>query len=297
MAKPKKLPLPTAASNEGAQQALAGVETPGIKWSVVGQIAAALVALWVFAYLLMPYIGYVGLVGVGVLTVVAIGGGLYLYNMAMKSRRVVELLKSATDDASRRAAIEQLSSGKGNDALEALAKAQLVARDDPKEAMTILEGIDLAKAGVMAEDEVRSNLAYLYLVHNRAKDALPLVEKLKLDSTQAKAKAMYAAVKAETLARTGNAAEAKKIVEAFNADDPELGEMSLMLLRAQVFTFFGTKNRGLAKKAMLGLAARDPNHLAPFMMKGGTTEMQTMARDVLAELNYAVRPKQKVQRR
>lgn len=294
MAKPKKLKAPTA---EAGQKQLADIETPGVKWNVVLQIGAALVALWVFAFLLVPYVGYWGVGGVGVLTAGAIGFGVYLYMLTQRSRRVVEILKSATDEASRKAAIEKLAEGKGDDALAALARAQLVARDDPKQAMEILEGIDLTKAGAMAEDEVRSNLAYLYLVHNRAKDARPLVDKLKLDrGPNAKVKAMYAAVTAETFARTGNAPEAKKIVESYRADDPEIGELAPMLYRAQVYTFFGTKNRGLARKAMLALAMIDPNHLATFLVKGAATDMQQMAREVLTELNYATRPKQKVQR-
>ncbi len=69
-----------------------------------------------------------------------------------------------------------------------------------------------------------------------------------------------------------------------------------MLYRAQVYTFFGTKNRGLARRAMVALAMVDPNHLAAFLAKGSSTEMQAMAREVLTELNYATRPKQKVQR-
>ena len=157
---------------------------------------------------------------------------------------------------------------------------------------------DIAKAGPQAEDEVRSNLAYMYLIHNRPKDARPLVDKLRLDrQPQAKAKAMYAAVSAETLARTGDAAEAKKLVETYRADDPEYGEIAIMLLRAQVFTFMATKNRGLARRAAMALAEKDPNMLAPFLGKGTTPEMQAMAREVLSEVGYATRQKMKVQRR
>ena len=230
--------------------------------------------------------------------VVGAGFAVYLYNLTRKSRRVVEILRSATDEASRKAAIAQLADVKGNDAMASLARAQLVARDDPKEAMEILERIDIAKAGPQAEDEVRSNLAYMYLLHNRPKDARPLVDKLRLDrQPQAKAKAMYAAVSAETLARTGDAAEAKKLVETYRADDPEYGEIAIMLLRAQVFTFMATKNRGLARRAAIALAEKDPNMLAPFLGKGTSAEMQAMAREVLSEVGYATRQKMKVQRK
>lgn len=295
MAKPKKLPPPSA---EVGNKQLAELETPGIKWNIVLQIGAALVGLWVFAFLLVPYLGYWGVGVVAVLTLVGAGFAGYLYNLTRKSRRVVEILRSATDEAGRKAAIAQLADVKGNDAMAALARAQLVARDDPKEAMEILERIDIAKAGPQAEDEVRSNLAYMYLVHNRPKDARPLVDKLRLDrQPQAKAKAMYAAVSAETLARTGDAAEAKKLLETYRADDPEYGEIAIMLLRAQVFTFMATKNRGLARRAATALAERDPNMLAPFLGKGTSPEMQAMAREVLSETGYATRQKMKVQRK
>ncbi len=295
MAKPKKLPPPAA--DLGNKQ-LADLETPGVKWNIVLQIGAALVGLWVFAFLLVPYVGYWGVGVVAALTLVGAGFAGYLYTLTRKSRRVVEILRSATDEAGRKAAIAQLADVKGNDAMAALARAQLVARDDPKEAMEILEGIDIAKAGPQAEDEVRSNLAYMYLIHNRPKDARPLVDKLRLDrQPQAKAKAMYAAVSAETLARTGDAAEAKKLVETYRADDPEYGEIAIMLLRAQVFTFMATKNRGLARRAAMALAERDPNMLAPFLGKGTTPEMQAMAREVLSETGYATRQKMKVQRK
>ncbi len=295
MAKPKKLPPPSA--DLGNKQ-LAELETPGIKWNIVLQIGAALVGLWVFAFLLVPYVGYWGVGVVGVLTLVGAGFAFYLYTLTRRSRRVVEILKTATDEAGRKAAIAQLADVKGNDAMAALARAQLVARDDPKQAIEILEQIDIAKAGVQAEDEIRSNLAYLYLVHNRPKDARPLVDKLLLDrQPQAKAKAMYAAVSAETLARTGDAAEAKKLVETYRADDPEYGEIAIMLLRAQVFTFMATKNRGLARRAATALAEKDPNMLAPFLAKGTSPEMQAMAREVLSEVGYATRQKMKVQRK
>jgi hypothetical protein len=295
VAKPKKLPPPSA--DLGNKQ-LADLETPGVKWNIVLQIGAALVGLWVFAFLLVPYVGYWGVGVVAALTLVGAGFAVYLYTLTRRSRRVVEILKGATDEAGRKAAIAQLADVKGNDAMAALARAQLVARDDPKQAMEILESIDIGKAGPQAEDEVRSNLAYMYLIHNRPKDARPLVDKLRLDrQPQAKAKAMYAAVSAETLARTGDAAEAKKLVETYRADDPEYGEIAIMLLRAQVFTFMATKNRGLARRAAAALAERDPNMLAPFLGKGTTPEMQAMAREVLSETGYATRQKMKVQRK
>ena len=181
--------------------------------------------------------------------------------------------------------------------MAALARAQLVLRDDPREAMTILEGIDLKGEAGAVQDEVRANLAFLYLAQGRPKDARPLVDELRLDRQQnPKAKAMYAAVMAETFARTGKADEAKKLLETYRADDPAYGEVSFVLLRAQIYTFFVTKNRGLMRKAMLQIAERDPNQLAPFMTKGAHPEMQAAVREILTQAGFQTRAKQKIQR-
>ena len=81
MAKPKKLPPPSA--DVGNKQ-LADLETPGVKWNIVLQIGAALVGLWVFAFLLVPYLGYWGVGAVGVLTLVGAGFAVYLYMVLLK---------------------------------------------------------------------------------------------------------------------------------------------------------------------------------------------------------------------
>ena len=68
-----------------------------------------------------------------------------------------------------------------------------------------------------------------------------------------------------------------------------------MLLRARIYTFVATKNRGLAKKAMHELAEIDPNMVAAFLQKGGNMELAKLAREVVTGLGIA--PKQKVRMR
>jgi len=293
MAKPKKLPPPSAPSGE----ALSQVPTPQIKWNVIAAIGAGVLVAWVTAFLLVPYVDYWAVGVVAVLTVVLIGLGLYAWNFTRKQQRLVEILKGATDDAGRKAALEQLAGSDKNDAMSAVARAQLLAREDPKAAIEVLEAIDIDKAPSLSQDEIRAVLAQLYLVTGRVKDARPLADRIKVDGAPiAKARAMYTAVVAETFARTGAAQEAKKLLEAQRADDPEVAELAPLLYRAQVFTFFGTKNRGLARGAMLQLAGRDPNMLGPFLVKGSSVEMQTMAREVLSEIGFQTKQKMKLQR-
>ncbi|MEM6962033.1 MAG: hypothetical protein AAF550_09875, partial [Myxococcota bacterium] len=123
----------------------------------------------------------------------------------------------------------------------------------------------------------------------------PLADKLRLDrQPQPKAKAMYAAVKAESLARTGDAAEAKKLLETFDPDDQAFEEASSLLLRAQCFTFAGTKNRGLARGAMEKLAAKDLTMVVAFARKGSNPELYKMAKGILGKTGLMPRPKMRM---
>lgn len=279
-------------------EALRQMERPQVKWKLVAQVAVGLGVLWALAFGLEPWIGFWGVAVVGVLTSVVLGFAFYLWRLTRKSQAIVDILKGATDDEGRRAAIERLREGKGGDAMRALAEAQLVAREKPNDAMGILEGVDLKKAPAVVQDDVRANLALLYLMHNRARDARALADEIRLDrQPQPKAKAMYAAVVAEAFARTGKPDDAMKLVETYEAADPEYGEVGAMLYRAQVYTYMAAKKRGLAKQSMQKMAALDPNMVAAFAMKGSNPQLGKMARDVLQSSGAVPRPKMKMVRR
>ena len=157
--------------------------------------------------------------------------------------------------------------------------------------------IDLKKAPAMVQDDVRANLAMFYLMSGRAKDARALADEIRLDrQPQARAKAMYAAVVAESFARTGKADEARKLLETYDASDKEFGQVSGMLLRAQVYTFNATKKRGRARKAMEALLEVDPNMVAAFVQKGQRPELTRLAKQVLAEAGALPKQKMRVQR-
>jgi len=297
MAKAKKLPLPGKSESAAPSAAL---EAPKFKWTIVYQIAGVAVVMWALAILLIPYVGYWGVGAMGVATAALIGFGIWLWNMMKKQGRLAQLLNQAgTTEEGRQAAIEQLAAEDKGDGMNAMARAQLVARDDPKEAIKIMEAINIEKAQALIQDDIRANLAYLYLATGRVKDSRPVTDKIKYEAgPTAKQKAMYAAVVAESKARTGDAADAKRIIDAVNILDAEIAELLPIVHRAQVFTYLGTKNRGLAKRAMTALVLIDPNHLAPFMMARAVTpeqiDMQKMAKEVLTEANYQTRPKTKM---
>ncbi len=292
MANPKKRSF----TPKDPAEALAQIETPQIKWKTIAQIGAGFGVLWVTAFMAERWVGYVGIIIMGVLTLAAIGFGLYLWRMTSRQRAILDIMKTATDDEGRKRAIEELGLTGSSDAMKAVARAQLMAATDPNEALKVLEGIDLKKAPAVVQDEVRAQLSLLYLRNNRAKDARALADEMRLDrQPQPKAKAFYAAIMAESFARTGKAEEAKKLLDTYNDTDPAYAEVRAMLLRAQVFTYFQLKKRGLAKRAMDTLAEVEPGMLAAFTLKGTNPEIIALARSTLAAAGFM--PKMKIMRK
>ncbi len=285
--------MPTQPSKEGERpklqkdlaEALAAQETPRIKWKVIGQIAAAFAVLWVTAFMTVDFIGYWGVGVVGVLTLVALGFGFYVWRMTSRSAAILDIMKGATDDAGRQRALEALAQGGGSgDAMKTLARAQLLAQSDPNEAQRVLEGLDLNKVPALVQDDVRGQLAMLYLRNNRVNEARALTDGIRLDRRpDPRSKGLYAAVMAEALARTGNPEEARKLLETYTPADADGDEVRVMLLRAQVFTFMAQKKRGLAKQALDAMAAIEPGLLGGFLVKGSQPELMKLARQTLME--------------
>jgi tetratricopeptide (TPR) repeat protein len=290
VAKPKISPPKRVDVAEAASQ----VEVPRIKWKVLGSILAGFAILWVTALMMTPSIGYWGVGVVAVLTVAAAGLGLYAWRMMSKQREILDIMKSAQGAEGRREALSRLAEGGDKDVMKALAHAQLLAQEDPHKALEALEAIDIAKAPSMVQDEVRSQRAMMYCFMGRPKDARPLVDDIKIDrQPDKKVKAKYAAVVAETFARTGKHDEAKKLLDEYKAEDAG-DDLAPLLLRAQVYTYSATKNRGLAKKALDGLVAIDPNMVAPFVQKNTKPELQKLALSALSDAGLAPRPQMKL---
>jgi hypothetical protein len=289
-------PKKRAITPKDPAEALAQLETPKVKWSLIAQIGGALAVLWVTAFMAVPWISYFGVAVVGLITLAAIGFGVYVWRLTARQRSILDIMKSATDDEGRKKALADLSVGGGDsDAMRAVAKAQLLAATEPAEAQRVLEAIDLKKAPMVVQDEVRAQLSLLYLRNSKVREARALADDMRLDrQPQAKAKAFYAAVMAESFARTGAADEAKKLLDTYSADDPAFTEVRPMLLRAQVFCYFQLKKRGLAKRAMETLAEVEPGMLAAFTLKGTPPEIIALARQTLAQAGFG--PKMKIKR-
>jgi tetratricopeptide (TPR) repeat protein len=299
VAKSKKKQITAAPKNTGEE--LQQLEQPHMKWKTLGLIGLGLAVMWVVAGMLIPSIGYWGIGIAGVLTAVALGFLFWVWRLTRKSADITAILQSATDKEGRLAALEQLrarQSPGGKDALNAIAQAQLVAQESPAEAIAILEAVDLKKAPALVQDDVRANLAMLYLMSGRTKDARELADEIRLDrQPQAKAKAMYAAVVAEAFARTGKADEALKLLETYDPSSPEYGQVSAMLLRAQVYTYVASKKLGRARDAMEALLEHDPNMVAAFVQRGTRPELTRLAKQVLAGAGAMPKPKMRVRTR
>lgn len=276
--KKKKAKLPERAD---PAQALEGLERPSMNWKVLAQIAVGIGVVWLIAGLVSPYIGIWGYVVAGIITLAAIGIGLWVWRLMRKSSAIVDILKGATDDEGRAAAVAALK-GKDGDAMAKMAQAQLVAQDDPKEAVAILESIDLKKAPKLIQNDVRAQLALMYLLQNKPRDARELADEIKLDAQpQPKQKALYAAVMSESFARTGKAKEAAKLLEDYDPEDSAYAEMSALLYRAQIYTWLKMKKRGRARTSMMRLAKADANQLGAFLQKGTHPEIKRLAQEVL----------------
>jgi len=291
VAKPKITPPKKVDVADAAAQ----IEVPGIKWKVVAAIAGGFAILWLTALMTVPAVGYWGVGVVGVLTLVALGFAVYIYRLTSKQREILDIMKSAGGEG-RQAALEKLGAEGSKDAMKAIAHAQLLAQEDPNKALEVLESIDIAKAPTLIQDEVRSQRAMMYLFMNRPNEARPLVDEMKLErQAEPKAKAKFAAVIAECLARTGKPDEAKKLLDTYKADDPAwAAEVGVLLYRAQVYTYTATKNRGLAKRALDALIQIDPNMVAPFVQKSVKPDMQKLALQALSDAGMAPRQQIKV---
>ncbi|MDB4975556.1 MAG: hypothetical protein JWN48_3897 [Myxococcaceae bacterium] len=292
MAKPKISPPKRVDIAEAAAQ----VETPRIKWKIVGTVVLGFLVLWVTALMMMPAIGYWGVGVVAALTLTALGLALYVWRMTVKQREILDIMRGAQDEGGRREAIERLGQGSDKDAMKAIARAQLLSQEDPQKGLEALEAIDIEKAPALVQDEIRAQRAMMYLFLNRPKEARPLADKINYERQQdTKSKAKYVATIAEAFARTGDHDRAKKLLEEFKADDPQwVNDVGPLLYRAQVYTFVATKNRGLAKKALDQLIAIDPNMVGPFVQKNVKPELQKLALTALADAGLAPRPQMKM---
>jgi hypothetical protein len=221
-------------------------------------VVAAVVAHWTWIPLAIA----------GALTLVAIGGSIWFVRFVNKSRELGALLRSAGEsDEGRKEALKRLSADyKKGDVQATLARAQLEMQEDPRMALATLESVDLKGQIAPVADQVRCMRATLHLNFGELQEARALVDKMELGKQEEpKTRAMFAAVAAETWGRTGQGKKAVELLDVFNPDDPEMGEMRLQMWRARAFAAAGAGDMKAAGRALRKLAEMNPQLLGMFV--------------------------------
>jgi hypothetical protein len=231
------------------------------------RVGAVLAAIWVVALVLLHWT-IVGVIVAGVLTVVAAGASWWIVNYVKKSQQLGAILKSAADsEEGRKEALKKLETDfKKGDVQATIARAQLEMQEDPRKALATLESVDLSKQMAPVADQVRCTRATIHLQLGELQEARALVDKMELGKQQdVKTRAMFAAVAGEAWGRTGQAKKAVELLEVFNPEDPELGEMRVQMWRARAFSYAGAGDMKGAGRALRKLADMSPQLLGMFV--------------------------------
>lgn len=272
--------IPAAPNPQDVQPGL----PPIVNKTALTLAGAVIAGLWILAAATESLIM---VIVAAVLTVVVIGGLVWVYRLARKQRDVLELLQAgAASPEARRQALEQLSAkdAGGKDVLTQLARAQLLAHENPDAALAALEGVDLSKAPGPVADEVRTFRAQMYLFKNRVNEARNLVDDINLsNASNPQSRAMMTAVVAEAWGRSGKHDAALELLADVKLDDPELVQIRPMVLFARVFASFAAGKKERARKDLELLMRQDMNLLGRFVMPGQKVhpELKKIAEEVL----------------
>jgi hypothetical protein len=225
------------------------------------------------------------LIIVGVLTALVALAMLYAFRMLRKQRRVVSLLQAgAQSPEKRKEALEKLAAAKdANAPTNIFARAQLMANDDPKGALALLDSVELKVYPAQMQDDVSLLKAQLYLAHGRTQEARKAVDSMNLDNPQRKeVRAFAASITAEAWARTGKPKEALALLDTVELPKENREAIELQCRIARVFAQFAANKRNLARQELSALADEDPNYLGRFVAPQFRVhpELQKLARSV-----------------
>jgi hypothetical protein len=210
----------------------------GVVWAV-----AAIVVRWTIIPLWVA----------GGLTIAAVGAGIWLRGYVKKSRELGALLRSAGEtEEGRQEALRRLETDfKKGDVQAAIARAQLEMQDDPRKALATLEGVDLSKQLTPVADQVRCTRASIHLQLGELQEP--------------KTRAMFAAIAGEVWARTGQSKKAVELLDLYNPEDPEYGDMRVQMLRSRAFAYAGTGDMKAVSRALKKLSDINPQLLGMFV--------------------------------
>jgi hypothetical protein len=243
-------------------------ERPPIDFKkVFFRVGLILAAIWVAAAVGAHW-SVIPLYVAGALTLAAVGAGVWIVRYVNKSRELGALLRSAQgSEEGRQEALRKLGTDyKKGDVQAAIARAQLEMQEDPRKALATLEEVDLSKQLGPVADQVRCTRATIHLQIGETAEARALVDKMELGKQEdVKTRAMFAAVAAEAWGRTGLGKKAVELLEVFNPEDPELGEMRIQMWRARAFAYAGSGDMKGAGRALRKLAEVSPQLLGMFV--------------------------------
>jgi hypothetical protein len=233
-----------------------------------------------------------------VLTLAAIAIVIWTLRQAKTARGVASILSGVETDEDRKAALAKLSTDfKKGDTAALFAKAQLELQEDPKKALATLESIDLNKVMAPVADEARGQRAMIHLTQGEVGPARQLVDNIDMSRHQdARTRAMLASVKAEALARSGDAKKASEMLDLFDFEDATFEQIRPQLYRAQAYAAAHESDLNTMRKALRKLLAVDVRLLGGFMMKKTHPLLQKEAKKML-EQSGQVPKKMVVQRR
>ena len=241
------------------------------------------------------------LIIVGVLTAVLAAVLIWAFRMIRKNRNLVGMLQGATESPeARREALAKLSAGKdASSPTNLFARAQLLAQDDPKGALKLLEPVALTVFPAAMQDDVSLLKAQLFLSFGRTQDARKCADSMNLDNPDRKEIRPYAAgIVAEAWGRTGKSKEALALLETVELPKKNAEQIAVQLRIARVFAKFASNQRGPARAELNALAEEDVNYLGRFLSPQFRVhpELQKLARSVL-ESHPGARKMAKVQAR
>jgi hypothetical protein len=289
-------PAPAEEAAETAEPASPMVQAGGFKRKNIIIIAVVVVVVWAFAL----NTGSTVLISiVGGLTLVLAGILIWALRLMRKQRGLVGLLQGATQSPeARRDAIAKLEAGKDAGApVQVFARAQLMASDDPKAALALIEKQDLKSFPPAMQDDVSLLKAQLFLGFGRTQDARKCADSMNLDNPQRKEIRPYAAaVVAEAWGRTGKAKEALALIETIELPKKDADQIGLQIRIAKVFAKFAANQRQAARAELSALADLDLNFLSRFVAPQFRVhpELQKLARSVFTQ-HPAARRQVKVQ--
>ncbi len=281
-AEPESEPAPAPASAAPPQ--------PSIPRKTLIIVGIVLAVLWAFAIstgsLVLEII-------VGVITAIIVGLLLFAWRLVRKQRKLVGVLQGAQESPeARREALAKLEAGKDKDSPQNLfARAQLVAQDDPKAALALLDKTPLKNYPAAMQDDVATLKTQLFLNVGRTQDARKIAETINLDNPQRKeVRTMSAVIVAEAFARTGKPKEALALLDTLEPPKKDAEQIDIQARMVRVFAKFAMNQRPAARNELVALAAMDVNYLGKFLLPQFRVhpELQKLARQG-AEGNPAAR--------